>query len=232
MARSIHASYDRLKPLPNSDIPKVPLTNGVTTLWYRAPEVCLRTNYYERSADIWSAGLVIAELLTIEPVIQGRDDRDQLQLTEKFLGTIEDEDMDSLGEAMSCRHSFVHIDNKVLGAFFDGEMEKRLLDAGADAGTIQFLNGLIKWDPVKRWTASEALGKATGESLKEAREWWQGWPRPTIDGREAEREDHHLQGGSHEDEEQASEQSVDHDQTTQHQSSSVDVARPLDNVGK
>lgn len=41
------------------------LTKHVVTRWYRAPEVILRNDIYSFAIDIWSAGCVFAELLSM-----------------------------------------------------------------------------------------------------------------------------------------------------------------------
>ncbi|MFS7902779.1 putative protein-serine/threonine kinase CMGC-RCK family [Helianthus anomalus] len=50
---------------------KKPYTQNVTTLWYRAPEVFLRSSFYNFSVDMWAAGAIMAELLTNQPLFQG-----------------------------------------------------------------------------------------------------------------------------------------------------------------
>lgn len=41
-----------------------PLTPRVVTRWYRAPELLLGDNYYLYGIDLWSAGCVLAEILS------------------------------------------------------------------------------------------------------------------------------------------------------------------------
>ena len=38
----------------------------VQTRWYRAPEIILAEKNYDKSIDIWSLGIVLAELLKIQ----------------------------------------------------------------------------------------------------------------------------------------------------------------------
>ncbi len=46
-------------------------TNGVVTLWYRAPELLLGTCYYGPSLDVWSLGCLLAELVLGYPIFRG-----------------------------------------------------------------------------------------------------------------------------------------------------------------
>ena len=41
-----------------------PMTKQIATLWYRAPEVMLGNTKYTEKVDIWSAGVIIHEMLT------------------------------------------------------------------------------------------------------------------------------------------------------------------------
>jgi serine/threonine protein kinase len=43
---------------------KRPLTPIVVTLWYRSPEILMGDRNYNFKADIWSAGVVMIEILT------------------------------------------------------------------------------------------------------------------------------------------------------------------------
>ncbi|KAG2444028.1 hypothetical protein HYH02_009227 [Chlamydomonas schloesseri] len=55
--------------------PARPLSdNGVVvTIWYRAPELLLGARHYTRAVDVWAAGCIFAELLTLKPLFQGQE---------------------------------------------------------------------------------------------------------------------------------------------------------------
>ncbi|KAH1115035.1 hypothetical protein J1N35_008413 [Gossypium stocksii] len=51
---------------------KKPLTSRVVTLWYRPPELLLGATHYGVGVDLWSAGCILAELLSGKPTMPGR----------------------------------------------------------------------------------------------------------------------------------------------------------------
>jgi cell division cycle 2-like protein len=58
--------------------PPPKLTQLVVTLWYRAPELLLGAETYGVEIDMWSVGCIFGELLTKEPLFQGKNEVDQL----------------------------------------------------------------------------------------------------------------------------------------------------------
>lgn len=60
------------------DPPPANLTQLVVTLWYRAPELLLGATTYDSAIDMWSIGCIFAELLTKHPLLQGKNEVDQL----------------------------------------------------------------------------------------------------------------------------------------------------------
>jgi serine/threonine protein kinase len=48
-----------------------PYTDYVSTRWYRAPEVLLRSTNYSSPIDIWACGAIIAELYSLKPLFPG-----------------------------------------------------------------------------------------------------------------------------------------------------------------
>lgn len=67
--------------------PPPKLTQLVVTLWYRAPELLLGAESYGFEIDVWSIGCILSELLTKEPLFQGRNEVSQLSAIFTLLGT-------------------------------------------------------------------------------------------------------------------------------------------------
>jgi len=62
-------------------------SNEVVTLWYRPPDVLLGSQQYKTSIDVWSAGCILAEMVTGKPLFPGRSNVDELLCIFKILGT-------------------------------------------------------------------------------------------------------------------------------------------------
>lgn len=59
-------------------IPVRKYTHEVVTLWYRAPEILLGQEIYAPPVDIWSVGVIFAEMLTKKPLFPGDSEIDQI----------------------------------------------------------------------------------------------------------------------------------------------------------
>lgn len=151
-----------------------PLTPGVVTIWYRAPEVLLGTKYYTPSVDLWSAGLVLAELLQNTPCLTGETPIEQLSLIVKLLGSPTPEDHAALS-SMGCP-DHIRWRREGLASGRADNMERRFLPHTSPE-TVDFLQGLLKWDPQARWTAAEALGNGGNKYAVIADRWWRASPR-------------------------------------------------------
>ena len=55
-----------------------PYTEYVSTRWYRAPEVLLRSRDYSNPVDMWALGTIMAELVNLRPLFPGADEGDQV----------------------------------------------------------------------------------------------------------------------------------------------------------
>ncbi len=63
------------------------LTPAVATRWYRAPELLLGARRYGVGIDVWACGCVIAQLLSLSPLLPGESDIDQLARVVMLLGS-------------------------------------------------------------------------------------------------------------------------------------------------
>ncbi|CAB1457950.1 unnamed protein product [Pleuronectes platessa] len=55
-----------------------PYTDYVSTRWYRAPEVLLRSTSYNSPIDQWAVGCIMAELYTLRPLFPGSSEVDTI----------------------------------------------------------------------------------------------------------------------------------------------------------
>lgn len=77
-------------------IPVNTFSNEVVTLWYRAPDVLLGSRTYSTSIDVWSAGCIMAEMISGVPLFRGRDNNDQLNQILRVLGTPDESTIERL----------------------------------------------------------------------------------------------------------------------------------------
>ena len=64
-----------------------PLTEYVSTRWYRAPELLLKTSSYGQAIDIFALGCIMAELFLGRPLFPGRTESEQLMTIVTVIGT-------------------------------------------------------------------------------------------------------------------------------------------------
>ena len=64
-----------------------PYTDYVSTRWYRAPELLLRSTTYNSPVDIFALGCIMAELYMLSPIFSGNNELDQLNKVIAILGT-------------------------------------------------------------------------------------------------------------------------------------------------
>jgi protein kinase len=64
-----------------------PYTDYVSTRWYRAPEVLLRSTAYSSPIDIFACGCIMAELMTLRPLFPGSSEADQIYKICSVLGS-------------------------------------------------------------------------------------------------------------------------------------------------
>lgn len=64
-----------------------PFTDYVSTRWYRAPEILLRSVNYNSPVDIFACGAIMAELYLMRPLFPGNNETDQIYKTCAVLGS-------------------------------------------------------------------------------------------------------------------------------------------------
>ncbi|XP_074191335.1 serine/threonine-protein kinase MAK isoform X4 [Rhinolophus sinicus] len=64
-----------------------PYTDYVSTRWYRAPEVLLRSSVYSSPIDVWAVGSIMGELYTLRPLFPGTSEVDEIFKICQVLGT-------------------------------------------------------------------------------------------------------------------------------------------------
>ncbi|SPC66930.1 probable PHO85 - cyclin-dependent protein kinase [Ustilago sp. UG-2017b] len=130
-------------------IPVNTFSNEVVTLWYRAPDVLLGSRTYSTSIDIWSAGCIMAEMISGLPLFRGRDNNDQLNQILRILGTPDDNTMKRLvndSPEIQVR-PFPRVPRVPFQNMFPN----------AHPLAIDLLDKLLKFDPTQRISADEAL---------------------------------------------------------------------------
>ena len=124
--------------------------------------------------DLWSTGLILAELLLSAPCLTGETPIEQLSLIVKLLGSPTSDDMTAFSD-MGCPE-LIRWRRESLTLGRADNLERRFL-TDTTPETVNFLHGLLKWDPRARWTAAEALSKGRSRSATEAEKWWKESPR-------------------------------------------------------
>eukprot|EP01029_Cantina_marsupialis_P005446 TRINITY_DN1590_c0_g1_i4.p1 TRINITY_DN1590_c0_g1~~TRINITY_DN1590_c0_g1_i4.p1 ORF type:complete len:316 (+),score=50.82 TRINITY_DN1590_c0_g1_i4:68-1015(+) len=125
-----------------------PYTDYVSTRWYRAPEVLLRSTNYGASIDTFACGCIMAELFTLKPLFPGSSEADQIYKICSVLGSpTVDAWSDGLRLANDIHFKFPQ--------FVPTPMNSIIRNASPEA--IKLINDLLKWNPASRSTASQCL---------------------------------------------------------------------------
>ncbi|TFK06795.1 fascin-2 [Platysternon megacephalum] len=125
-----------------------PYTDYVSTRWYRAPEVLLRSTSYSSPIDIWAVGCIMAEVYTLRPLFPGASEIDTIFKICQVLGTPKKNDWPEgyqLAGTMNFRWPQCVPNN----------LKTLIPNAGSEA--VQLMRDMLQWDPKKRPTASQAL---------------------------------------------------------------------------
>lgn len=132
-----------------------PLSDYVSTRWYRPPEQELRLDRYSFDADIWSVGCVLMELLTGRPLFPGNTQIDQINLIQSYLGP--------LPSALVSR-----VPRGVVPVSAASKSFQELLgDRKLPEGTLDFLLSTLQLEPRSRLSAKQCLDHPFLRSLRD-----------------------------------------------------------------
>ncbi|KAH8920725.1 kinase-like protein [Atractiella rhizophila] len=140
-----------------------PYTEYVSTRWYRAPEVLLRSRDYSNPVDMWALGTILAEVVTLRPLFPGQSEMDQVFKICECLGDPSNEyGVDERGRtkggggwdkglklARAVGYSFQKMRPVQFSSLFDPfTVPYQLVDCMAD---------LLRYDPKLRLTTTDCL---------------------------------------------------------------------------
>ncbi len=127
---------------------KPPFTDYVSTRWYRAPEILMRSTTYNSPVDIFALGAIMAELYLLRPLFPGSNEHDQMAKVCSVLGTPTPQSWPE-GYRLASRIGFVFPN------FAPVNLQKLIPNAPGDA--IDLMQQMMRFDGQKRPTASECL---------------------------------------------------------------------------
>jgi cell division cycle 2-like protein len=128
-----------------------PLTQLVVTLWYRAPELLLGTTTYGTEIDMWSIGCIFGELLAKSPLLQGKNEVDQLSMIFTLCGLPTEKKWPQFYRLPNAKSLKLPRDNHNAPGFNRSKFPF-LTAAGSD-----LLSSLLSLNPDHRPTAKEVL---------------------------------------------------------------------------
>ncbi|KAI1754390.1 Pkinase-domain-containing protein [Xylaria castorea] len=142
--------------------PYRPMTSNVITRWYRPPELLFGAQHYSGAVDVWSVGLVLAELVIRTPYIAGNSEIHQVQLICQAVGTPTEENWPGVTKL-----SDYTVEKEVIP--LRGKDHYMALFGTLGVEGVDLLMKTLSLDPKKRITARDML----------KHDWWHKDPRPT-----------------------------------------------------
>lgn len=125
-----------------------PFTDYVSTRWYRAPEILLRSTSYNSPIDIFAMGAIMAELYMLRPLFPGQNETDQIYKTCAVLGSPSKTDWPE-GFKLASQIGFS------FPKFVSTSLKTIIPNASDEA--IDLMEKMMQYDPQKRPTATQCL---------------------------------------------------------------------------
>lgn len=144
--------------------PYLNMTHQVVTRWYRPLELLYGARQYSATIDVWSMGMVFAELLLRVPFAAGNTDMDQIsKICAAFGNPTEDS-----WPGVTKLPNFVPADESQAVPVQGRDFFLRQFPTAGPLGA-ELLGSMLKLDPRKRSSARQVLQHA----------WWVAEPKPT-----------------------------------------------------
>jgi len=140
------------------------MTSQVVTRWYRPPELLFGAKSYSSTIDVYSLGVVFAELILRVPYLAGDSDVNQLVVIANALGTPTEQNWPGVTSLPG--YVIPNPENQLPEV--DLVNLKRQFSSMSTSG-VELLHGMIRLDPRKRLSSRRAL-----ES-----DWFREEPLPT-----------------------------------------------------
>lgn len=152
LARSFSDPYNRM-------------TYNVITRWYRPPELLFQARHYSGVVDVWSMGMVFAELILRAPFLPGNSDAHQLNLICTTIGTPNEENWPGVSKL----DNFISFDKAASIPVRGKEFYLQRFGTAGSLG-VDLLMSMLALDPRKRCTARQVLEHS----------WWKSDPQATA----------------------------------------------------
>lgn len=138
------------------------MTSNVITRWYRPPELLFGARHYSGAVDIWSVGMVFAELIIRNPYLPGNSEVEQISLICRQIGTPTEENWPGVTKLKEYT-----VPSEIFPVQKKDTYMARFGSVGVDG--VDLLTKTLVLDPKKRITAREML----------EHKWWHMDPKPT-----------------------------------------------------
>ena len=130
----------------------LPMSSAAGTPAFRAPELCLGSEFYDEKVDIFATGCIFGQILLKRLMFPSDSDINRLEILAKVLGGPA-ENIEWKGVSLSQVKSVLPDSSRKA---VEGLSIKELFPAAKEV-EIDFLMRMIDWDPKKRWSAEELL---------------------------------------------------------------------------
>ncbi|XP_055274547.1 MAPK/MAK/MRK overlapping kinase isoform X3 [Moschus berezovskii] len=126
---------------------KQPHTEYISTRWYRAPECLLTDGFYGFKMDLWSAGCVLYEMASLQPLFPGANELDQISRIHDIMGTPAEKTLTKFKQSRAMSFDFP----------FKKGSGIPVLTTSLSPQCLSLLHAMVAYDPDERITAHQAL---------------------------------------------------------------------------